>query len=120
MHKQLRLLLFILVLCMGGCGVKRDESTGRVRRIAADRLGIGLEQVKAESSLGSLKCTRPQFVALIQAIEDSFSTTITAKDEPRLGRDDDSWKEIRIIDLADIVRPEWSKQLRELEKKKVK
>jgi hypothetical protein len=81
-----------------------------MRRIVADHLHLDYNQVKAESTLGDLGCTRLGFLDLIRVIQDDFSTTLSPGDDPRLNGNDDSWKNVRIIDLANIVRPEWSKR----------
>lgn len=108
-----QIILLLLILGAEGCLAWRDESTGRVRRIVATHLHLRLSQVKAESTLGDLGCTRDQFTKLVRAIDDAFSTTLSPKNDPRLSGNDESWKSIRIIDLADMVRPEWSKRIRE-------
>jgi hypothetical protein len=108
--KQLLILIFLsLILPSGGCNAKRDESTGQVRKIVSSYLHVDLSKVKADSTLSSLGCTKSQFLGLVKEIESSFSITLSPKDNPRLRADDDSWKSIQIIDLADMVRPEWSK-----------
>jgi hypothetical protein len=108
-----QIILVLLILGAEGCLAKRDDSTSTVRQIAAIHLHLNLSQVKVESTLGDLGCTRDQFLKLIRAIQDAFSTTLSPKSDHRLSGNDDSWKSIRIIDLADMVRPEWSKRIRE-------
>lgn len=116
-YRRLSVLLFLLIMSAGGCFAKRDDSTGRVRQIVADHLNVDLNRVTAETTIRDLGCTRSQFRDLIGAIEDDFSTALSAKDLSRLDGDDDSWKCLRVIDLANMVRPEWNKPL--LQRKEV-
>jgi hypothetical protein len=107
--KQTQVFLSVIILGVGGCLVRRDDSTSAVRRIVAKRFHVDLSHVKAESSMGELGCTRSEFLDLIRIIDNHFSTTLSPKDDPRLSGNDDSWKNVRVIDLANMVRPEWNK-----------
>jgi hypothetical protein len=84
-----------------------------VRQIVANHLHADVRKIRAESTMGDLGCSKSQFLDLTRAIEHDFSTTLSSKDEPRLDGNDDSWKNIRIIDLANMVRPEWNEPLKE-------
>jgi hypothetical protein len=79
--------------------------------MVADHLKVDVNRVTAETTLGDLGCTRSQFRDLIGAIEESFSTALSTKDFIRRDGDDDAWKCLRVIDLANTVRPEWNKPL---------
>jgi acyl carrier protein len=110
MYKQVQMLLLVFILGAGGCLTRRDDSVGTVRRIVAEELSVDLAQVRAESSMGDLGCSKVQFLDLVHRLEKEFLMTLPPK-EPRLRGNDDSWKSIRVIDLADLVRPEWNKPL---------
>jgi len=111
MCRQPWVLLLIIVLSAGACGVRRDDSTGTMRRIVADHLHVDRTRVSADTTMGDLLTTRSQFLELIRVIERDCSRTLVSEGDARLRATDDSWKSLRIIDLADMIRPEWSKRL---------
>jgi hypothetical protein len=109
MSKIIPLLLALTIGVAGGGCMRRDDSTGTTRRIVAEFFGVDYSQATAETTLGDLGCTKPQLDALLAHIESQFRTKIRAEDDPRLRGDDASWKNTRVVDLADMVRPEWNK-----------
>lgn len=108
-YRPLLLLVLLLTGSVPGCFVTRDESTGRVRQIVADHLSVDLNRVTAWTTMRDLGCTRSEFTDLLRAIDDDFSTSLSTKGLTRRDGDDDSWKSLRVIDLADMVRPDWNK-----------
>ena len=89
---------------------RRDDSTQAVRHMAAVCLSVPLKDISADATMGQLGFTKHQFLELVHRIEQELSTTIDATDALRIAGNDARWKEIRIIDLADMVRPEWSRR----------
>ena len=108
-YRPLSLLVLLLTGGVPGCFVTRDDSTSRVRQIVADHLNVDLNRVTAETTMRDLGCTRSEFTDLVDAIDDDFSTSLSTKELTRRDGDDDSWKSLRVIDLADMVRPDWNK-----------
>lgn len=104
------MLLAVAVLTAVCFLVRRDDSTSAVRQIIAHHLRLDSQKVKAASTMGELGYTKQRFQDLIRIIEKHFSTTLSSTVDPRIGCQDESWKEIRVGDLADLVRPEWSRR----------
>jgi acyl carrier protein len=111
MCRQVQMVLIVLLLGAGGCFIRRDDSTSTVRQIVADQLNVDVEQVRAESTMRDLGYTRAQFVDLVHRLEKDFSTTLSVEEQARPGPNSDSWKSIRVLDLANMVRPEWNKPM---------
>lgn len=99
-------LVFFLSVCF--CTF-RDDTTGSVCQIVTGCLSLEHDDVQAQSTLGELGCTKAQFACIVKEMEEFFSVTISMEDDPRIDVTNDAWKEIRVIDLAEIVRPEWIK-----------
>jgi hypothetical protein len=87
-----------------------------MRQIIANHLHVDYSKAKPESTMDALGCSKPEFLELIQVVQKHFPEVSSLKDDPRLSGNDDSWKSIRIVDLADIVRPEWNKTEKGTEK----
>ena len=93
----------LLCLLLVGCGVYRDDTTGTMRQIVAEHLGISYNDAKPDATLNDLGCDELDVVELIMEIENSFSVTITDNEFEVLGGMD-GWGTISVLDLANLVR----------------
>ncbi len=96
-------LLVTLLVVVAGCGVYRDDTTGATRQLVASHLGVGYDNVKADTTLGDLNCDELDVVEIIMLLEDSFDISISESEFSALVGED-GWQDVTILEMADLAR----------------
>lgn len=103
-HVIARMIAFLLgLIVVTGCGVTRDDTTGAIRQIVANLLGVNYSDVKPTTTLGELGCDDLDIVELIMEMEETFHISITDDEFELLGTTED-WSSVTILQLADLAR----------------
>lgn len=110
-----RLSIFVLILCIGAIALcnRRDQTTQRVRCLIADELDCDLGEIAADDEMGSLVPNRKAFMDIVHRIETEYRVSLPMENEWPTRRRCNAWKQTRVVDLANMVRPEWSRRVQE-------
>ncbi|MHB8956694.1 MAG: phosphopantetheine-binding protein [Pirellulaceae bacterium] len=99
-----KLVPFIVLLAaISGCDVKRDDTTGATRQLAAEILGVDYSDVKPTTTLGDLGCDDLDVIELVMRMEESFDISFTDDDLESLSSSS-GWKSVTILQLANLAR----------------